>query len=76
MTSSSAETGGNFGRRHPAHEERYAVAEEFVDVVRGLWDCWDDGAIVADRTTGRYIDPAKVRTLDHQGKYFSPCAVR
>ena len=71
VTSSSADSGGNFGREHPPHEQRYAIAEEFVDVVRDLWDCWDDGAIVADRATGRYIDPAKVRTLDHQGQYFS-----
>jgi FMN-dependent oxidoreductase (nitrilotriacetate monooxygenase family) len=70
VTSASPLGGGNFGRAHPAHAERYAVAEEFVAVVRGLWDCWDDDAIVADRTTGLYIDPAKVRSLDHAGRYF------
>lgn len=70
VTSSGAGTGKNFGRVHPPHAERYAVAEEFVDVVRGLWDCWDDDAIVIDQATGRYIDAAKVRKLDHKGKYF------
>ena len=54
-----------------SHAERYAVAEEFVDVVRGLWDCWEDGAILADRETGRYIDPARVHALNHKGRYFS-----
>lgn len=39
-------------------------------MVRGLWDCWDDGSIVADRVTGQYIDPAKVRPLDHAGRFF------
>ena len=52
------------------HEMRYARAEEFVDVVRGLWDCWDDGAIVADKATGRFIYPDKVRPLNHQGRFF------
>jgi FMN-dependent oxidoreductase (nitrilotriacetate monooxygenase family) len=70
VTSASPAAGVNFGREHPAHAERYAVAEEFVAVVRGLWDCWDDDAIVADRATGRYIDAAKVRSLNHEGPHF------
>ena len=48
-------------RTHPDHAERYERADEFVDVVKGLWDCWDDDAIVADRESGVYIDPTKVR---------------
>ena len=43
------------------------IATEFVDVVRGLWDTWDDGAIVADKTTGVFLDKSKVRPLDHRG---------
>jgi FMN-dependent oxidoreductase (nitrilotriacetate monooxygenase family) len=70
VTTANAVTAANFGRVHPDHDERYAIAEEFVSVVRGLWNCWDDDAIVADRATGRYIDAAKVRTLDHDGTYF------
>ena len=71
VTSASPQAGANFGRAHPSHAERYARAEEFVDVVRGLWDCWDADAIVADRASGLYIDPAKVRTLDHAGAHFT-----
>ncbi|HEY2532247.1 MAG TPA: LLM class flavin-dependent oxidoreductase [Xanthobacteraceae bacterium] len=71
VTTSSSASGGNFGRVHPDHEQRYARAEEFIQVVRGLWDCWDDGAIIADRSSGRFIDKAKVRSLDHHGKFFS-----
>ncbi len=71
VTSSSPDGASNFGRTHPKHAERYAVAEEFVDVVNGLWDCWEDGAIVIDHATGQYIDPAKVHRLDHQGHYFT-----
>ncbi len=70
VTSSSPDGAGNFGRQHPPHGQRYKVAEEFVDVVRGLWDCWEDDAIVIDRQTGQYIDPAKVHTLDHKGEFF------
>jgi len=70
VTSSGPQAGANFGREHPHHDARYEVAEEFVDVVRGLWDCWDDGAVVADRATGLYVEPSKVRALDHQGRFF------
>src|SRR5216684_3410605 len=71
VTSSQPRAALNFSReRHMEHELRYDVANEFVDVVRGLWDCWDDDAIVADKASGRYIDPAKVRPLDHKGRFF------
>jgi FMN-dependent oxidoreductase (nitrilotriacetate monooxygenase family) len=70
VTTANAATGVNFGRAHPDHGRRYEIAEEFVGVVRGLWDCWDDYAIVADRKSGVYIDPAKVRPLDHDGAFF------
>lgn len=70
VTSSNPDGAANFGRSHPPHAERYKVAEEFVDVVRGLWDCWEDGAVVADRGTGRYLDAGKIHKLDHKGAYF------
>ncbi|SDB68888.1 LLM class flavin-dependent oxidoreductase [Belnapia rosea] len=70
VTSSGEKAADNFGRIHPEHDARYEVAEEFVDVVRGLWDCWDDGAVIRDHATGRYIDPAKVKPLDHEGRFF------
>jgi len=62
----------NFGKeRLNEHDLRYEIATEFVDVVRGLWDSWDDGAIVADKATGTFLDRSKVRPLDHQGRFFS-----
>ncbi len=71
VTSSNPKAALNFNLdEHLDHELRYARAEEFVDVVRGLWDCWEDGAIVADKATGRFIDAAKVRPLDHKGRFF------
>lgn len=71
VTGASPQAAPNFGKLHPNHAERYAIAGEFVDVVRGLWDCWADDAIVADRATGVYVDPARTRRLDHAGTHFA-----
>ena len=70
VTGANPASAENFGRLHPNHAQRYDAAAEFVDVVRGLWDCWADDAITADRTTGQYIDPARIRRLDHAGPHF------
>ncbi|SOC45303.1 FMN-dependent oxidoreductase (nitrilotriacetate monooxygenase family) [Rhizobium subbaraonis] len=70
VTTANPAAAANFGTLHPDHSRRYEIAEEFLTVVRGLWDCWADDAIVADRKTGIYIDPAKVRPLDHEGAHF------
>src|SRR6266536_3125302 len=71
VTSSAGKAALNFSREaHMEHDLRYEVAQEFVDVVKGLWDCWEDGAIVADKATGVFLDPSKVRPLDHCGRFF------
>ncbi len=70
VTTANPVTAANFTKAHPDHSKRYEIAEEFVSVVRGLWDCWDDDAIVADAESGIYIDPDKVRPLNHEGQYF------
>jgi FMN-dependent oxidoreductase (nitrilotriacetate monooxygenase family) len=54
----------------PAPEERYARAQEFLDVVTKLWDSWEDDAILADRASGHYFDPDKVHAINHVGRYF------
>lgn len=61
----------NMGRdEHMEHDLRYDRADEFMEVVLGHWDAWDDGAILIDKTTGRYADPSKVKRLDYKGKFF------
>ena len=71
VTSSNAKAALNFNHdEHMEHELRYARAQEFVDVVTGLWDCWEDDAIVADKATGQYVDAEKVRPLNHKGRFF------
>jgi alkanesulfonate monooxygenase len=56
---------------HVPHDERYARAEEFADVVRGLWDSYEDDAFIRDKVSGRYFRPEKLHVLNHKGKYFS-----
>jgi FMN-dependent oxidoreductase (nitrilotriacetate monooxygenase family) len=68
----SGNTARNFGAEsHYELEHRYRRAEEFVDVVRGLWDSWEDDAFVYDKETGRFFDPAKLHRVRHKGDFFS-----
>lgn len=60
----------NYGGEHPDHELRYEIADEYLEVVQGLWDSWDDGAFVRDRASGRFFDRNKLHTLDHKGRFF------
>ncbi|TDV05485.1 LLM class flavin-dependent oxidoreductase [Paraburkholderia caballeronis] len=71
VTSGGASVAANFDNVSYPHDDRYDRAVEFAEVVRGLWDSWDDDAFVRDRESGRYFDPAKVHTLDHVGVHFS-----
>lgn len=57
--------------RQPSHQHRYERAEEFVRVVTGLWDSWDDDAFLFDKESGRYFDPDKLHMLNHKGRFFS-----
>ena len=62
----------NFGREtHAAHADRYIHAREFAQVVLGLWDTWEDDAMVYDKATGVYLDPDKLHFLNHKGSHFS-----
>ena len=70
VTTANPGAAANFGTTHPDHARRYEMAGEFVDVVKKLWDGWADDAVVADRATGLYIDPKKVRAIDHEGTFF------
>lgn len=72
VTSSNASEAFNFGRdQHYGHTERYERADEFVKVVKGLWDSWDDDAFVRDRESSLYFHPDKLHFLNHKDKHFS-----
>jgi FMN-dependent oxidoreductase (nitrilotriacetate monooxygenase family) len=53
-----------------AHDVRYDRADEFLEATTGLWDTWEDEALVLDRASGTFADPTKVHELDHEGKWF------
>src|SRR5690625_308784 len=72
VTSYYEEEAKNFNHdKHLDHSLRYDRAREFVDVVKGLWDSWDEDALVRDKESGVYFDPDKLHTLNHKGKYYS-----
>lgn len=55
----------------PTHEERYARADDFLDVVFKLWEgSWEDDAVIRDIANQRYVDPAKVHEINHVGPYY------
>ncbi|WP_151772343.1 NtaA/DmoA family FMN-dependent monooxygenase [Streptomyces abyssomicinicus] len=62
----------NFGLRdHPDHVERYARASEAIEVVRQLWDSWEEDAFSLDRPYGERFVPGKVRPVEFAGKHFT-----
>jgi alkanesulfonate monooxygenase SsuD/methylene tetrahydromethanopterin reductase-like flavin-dependent oxidoreductase (luciferase family) len=75
-----------FGRRPPSNfrledfrspeaqaemADRFDEAADFVEVVRRLWDSWEDDAEIRDVATGRFIDREKLHYIDFEGKWFS-----
>jgi len=56
--------------RHVEHDLRYDMADEFMEIVLGHWDAWEDGAIVQDKSTGLFAHPEKVHRLDYKGRFF------
>src|ERR1700712_2434180 len=71
VTSTAARAAQNFGLdEHIEHDTRYEMADEFVEVVRKLWDSWEPDAVRADAEAGVFVDPEKVHVIDHDGKFY------
>jgi FMN-dependent oxidoreductase (nitrilotriacetate monooxygenase family) len=71
VTTADLPSARNFGRDAvPDHAQRYARAAEFTEVVKALWDSWDDDAFIGDKQSGRFIDVTKVRPVAHDGRFF------
>ena len=71
VTSINDTEAANFGRDHHMERDlRYERADEFLEVVTGHWDTWEDDAIIQDKTSGIFADPAKIHTLDYKGQFF------
>ncbi len=61
----------NFNRdKAPGYDVRYDRAAEFVEVVQGLWESWEDDAFIRDKASGLNYDPARLHVLDHRGPHF------
>jgi FMN-dependent oxidoreductase (nitrilotriacetate monooxygenase family) len=72
VTSGDAGTAANYGLDdHFDYATRYGRAAEFIDVARGLWRSYEDGAFPRNRETGQFLDPDKLHALDHKGEHFS-----
>ena len=72
VTSWLSGTADNFGKtEHPPHAVRYRIAKEHVNVVKGLWDSWEDDAFAYDKQSGEFFTPGKLHALEHKGEFFS-----
>ncbi len=71
VTSAGDDAARNFGRDGQAlHRDRYERAEDFLVAATALWDSWADDARVADKASGVFADPDRIRPADHHGPYF------
>lgn len=71
VTGGNVKAAQNYGVDEPAsHDDRYDIADEFVDIACQLWDSWEPDAIVMDRERGYYADHNKVHAINYEGKYF------
>ncbi|HEY0917763.1 LLM class flavin-dependent oxidoreductase [Devosia sp.] len=72
VTTANEQAAGNFSSRpHPPKPDRYDRASEFVDIVKGLWDSWEDDAFVLDKQSGVFADPDRLHILNHRSERFS-----
>lgn len=71
VTSPLEGTADNFNKgNHPEHSLRYDMAGEYLDVMQGLWDSWEDDAFPRDRKSGQFFDKDKMHELNHEGRFF------
>src|SRR5579863_2895843 len=62
----------NMGREvHLAHDLRYDRADEFMEIVLGCWDAWEDDALVVDKQSGLFAHPDKVHRMEYRGKFLT-----
>jgi FMN-dependent oxidoreductase (nitrilotriacetate monooxygenase family) len=70
VTGKNEEAAKNFSREHHwDNDRRYDWATEFIDVLQGLWDSWDDDARIADQERGLFVDEARVHALNYAGEF-------
>ena len=71
VTSAGADEAANFGLDdRPEHAARYERADEFLTIAKALWGSWEDDAVLADKESGRYADPARLHAIEYVGTHF------
>ncbi len=71
VTSWLAAAAANFGGEgQVSHADRYARGEEFMAVVKALWDSWAEDAVLDDRASGQYAKPDRIRSVNHRGDFY------
>lgn len=71
VTATNDRAAQNYGlEKQYEHDLRYDMADEYIDLVRALWDSWEEGAVVMDLRTGIFADPTKVHRVDFEGKFY------
>ena len=70
VTSINRNQAANYGEERQPTDTRYDRAYEFIEVCRKLWNSWDADAVVMDREAAVFTDPAKVRRIEHEGRFF------
>ena len=75
VTSSPHQAAQNYGLdEHIEHDKRYQIADEWAEVVKGLWNTWEPDAVLADEVNHLYADHTKIHTLDFEGEFFKAAA--
>lgn len=72
VTTADPESASNFGNaEHMKHEKRYERADEFVHIVKGLWNSWEEDALTRNVKTGEFFNDNKLHSIEHEGDFFS-----
>lgn len=70
VTSINGNQAANYGEERQPNDTRYERAHEFMEVCRKLWNSWDEDAVLMDNENGIFVDPDKVRRIEHEGEFF------
>jgi FMN-dependent oxidoreductase (nitrilotriacetate monooxygenase family) len=71
VTSVNGSQANNFSRSHLTRADLYPMQKEFLEIVEGLWDSYEDGAFVRDKQSGIFLDSTKMHPINYRGNYFS-----
>lgn len=72
VTSAEDLAAQNFGLdKIPGHDDRYEMADEYVDLIKQLWDSWEEDAYVADKESNVLVDHKRVHEVNFKGKYYA-----